>query len=217
MAKKTIRITESQLHNIIAESVERILTEWTPDSLKNAQTQHPKLFNKVSHAAFGKRAHGVDGLGRQRDTDYDTREAMGQYAANAWNKKYGKDYSENYPVSPDHMAVRTDKDSLNFSLNNNQGFRRTKVQGHVTYPKNDNMSGEEWDRNTNIITPYTQTTTDYSGDQMRDYVVQGSPEPRRPAKDYTQIYNRNRGNEAENEIFKMQNGEHEFIPGYGWR
>jgi hypothetical protein len=67
--KRTIKLTESDLHKFIKESVENILTELDPRTYANYAKQ------RTDKGQYDKAARGT------------------QAAVNAWNKKYGtKDY-----------------------------------------------------------------------------------------------------------------------------
>ena len=69
--KRTIRLTESDLHKFIKESVENILTELDPRTYANYAKQ------RTDKGQYDKAARGT------------------QAAVNAWNKKYGtKDYEK---------------------------------------------------------------------------------------------------------------------------
>ena len=47
MKKNRIRLTESQLHKVIKESVKRVLNEVSTDTLHNAYQKSQKLTNKL--------------------------------------------------------------------------------------------------------------------------------------------------------------------------
>ena len=84
--KKVVRLTESQLHNIIAESVSQILMEMDKNKYDAARNLHPNLMKKVDPRTFADRAKGVNAFGRQRNDDKRT---MQQGGIHAWNNQYG--------------------------------------------------------------------------------------------------------------------------------
>ena len=85
MNKKLIRLTESDLHRIVRESVNRVLNEMDYDSREKAMKQHPSLMDKVDPRTFANRARGVNAQGRPRNDDQYT---MQSSAVDAWNKRY---------------------------------------------------------------------------------------------------------------------------------
>ena len=64
--KKVVRLTESQLHNIIAESVNQILNEMTLGDYNGLRLfgRHEKLLNKVDPRTYADRIDGINSFGR---------------------------------------------------------------------------------------------------------------------------------------------------------
>ena len=104
--KKVVRLTESQLHNILAESVSQILMEMNADDYKKAMDnpRYRKMMDKVDPRTFARRARGANAQGNPRNDDKDT---MRVAAINAWNDQYGKD-----TYSPPGGEYDRDKDSI---------------------------------------------------------------------------------------------------------
>ena len=70
--KKVVRLTESQLHIIIAESVEKILMEMDGEGYRRGIEQHPNLMNKVRPETYNKHARMASDkylVGRSRAAD----------------------------------------------------------------------------------------------------------------------------------------------------
>ena len=87
--KKVVRLTESQLHNIIAESVSQILEAWDYEKINKARQLHPNLMNKVDPRTFSIRdTHGTNALGRPRK---DEKEPLRYAAHRAWEKQFSQD------------------------------------------------------------------------------------------------------------------------------
>lgn len=91
--KKVVRLTESQLHNIIAESVSQILEAWDDEKMKRAMSnpRYKKMLDKVDPRTFARRVNGINAQGNRRS---DNPKIMKNAAIRSFNNKYAKDIED---------------------------------------------------------------------------------------------------------------------------
>lgn len=171
--KKVVRLTESQLHNIIAESVSQILEAWDGEKIERAKQRFSNFDIDPRHMAA--RARGVNSYGKARPNEkYFTQ----QMARDKWNEKYANIDQPN--LSPTDSSKYYER-MTNYS---NSPYTINQYQGKA------NGAGVEFGYNDSAYAPnfngqgeYTVSNTAYQGNvggtQAQQQMLQRSQNPQR--------------------------------------
>ena len=90
--KKVVRLTESQLHNIIAESVNQILMELDPRTYASYADKRQQQYLDLRKGATDSEKFANQRKNKaQRETLKNKIDAGRQAARDAWNRQYGHD------------------------------------------------------------------------------------------------------------------------------
>ena len=222
MNKKLIRLTESDLHRIVKESVNKVLNEMDYDSHERAMKQHPSLMDKVDPRTFANRARGVNAQGRPRN---DSQYLMQSSAADAWNKRY-----ERHDSVPNGFEQPYNSYGVKWVGHDDDHYRmNTKGDGYQTVRwRSKNYPGPNDMDDTETYTEYdpqTDKTLSTTYGRMK-YNTVGSPGkslynyPKFGAYDGRPIRNQSEmpsGSEGDMVARQMATGSGKYDPNKGWQ